>query len=151
VEELEALGVSPEVIGKLDPEKLYGIWWYNRREAKTVRIPVGGGLYRKRKQIRKKPRDEWIPVPVPASGVPREDLLRARDASKEDQVLQRPYALLGALGRHSALPRLGSITRRGLRVEGLHEEGRNPQEVLLLRLYHPSPEREGSLLLREDP
>ena len=28
VEELEALGVSPEVLGKLDPAGLYGVWWY---------------------------------------------------------------------------------------------------------------------------
>ncbi len=70
VEELEALGVSPEVLGKLDPARHYGVWWYNRREAKTVRIPLGGGRYRKGKQIRKKPKREWIPVPVPASGVP---------------------------------------------------------------------------------
>jgi hypothetical protein len=67
VEELEALGVSREALGKLDPAGLYGVWWYNRREAKTVRVPLGGGRYRKGKQIRKKPRHEWIPVPVPAS------------------------------------------------------------------------------------
>jgi hypothetical protein len=34
---------------------------------------------RKGKQIRKKPKREWIPVPVPASGVPREDVVRARE------------------------------------------------------------------------
>src|SRR3712207_7550247 len=56
--------VSPEVLKKLDPARHYGVWWYNRREAKTVRIPLGGGRYRKGKQIRKKPKREWIPVPV---------------------------------------------------------------------------------------
>jgi site-specific DNA recombinase len=79
VDELEALDVSREVLGKLDPAELYGVWWYNRREAKTVRVPLGGGRYRKGKQIRKKPRGEWIPVPVPASGVPRDDIVRARE------------------------------------------------------------------------
>ena len=64
---------------KLDPKRLYGVWWYNRREAKTVRVPVGDGRYRKRKQIRKKPKGEWIPVPVPASGVPREAVVVARE------------------------------------------------------------------------
>jgi hypothetical protein len=73
-EELRTLGVDPEVLVKLEPKRLYRVWWYNRREAKTVRVPVGEGRYRKRKQIRKKPKDEWIPVPVPASGVPREAL-----------------------------------------------------------------------------
>jgi hypothetical protein len=79
VEELEALGVSPEVLGKLDPTRHYGVWWYNRREARTVRVPLGGGRFRKGKQIRKKPKAEWIPVPVPASGVPREAIVGARE------------------------------------------------------------------------
>jgi site-specific DNA recombinase len=78
-EELKTLGVNPEVLVKLDPKRLYGVWWYNRREAKTVRVPVGEGRYRKRKQIRKKPKGEWIPVPVPASGVPREAVEVARE------------------------------------------------------------------------
>jgi hypothetical protein len=150
VEELEALGVSPEVLGKLDPAGLYGVWWYNRREAKTVRIPLGGGRYRKGKQIRKKPKHEWIPVPVPASGVPREDLLRARERL-EGQTSAPPDARLGALRERTALPGLRADARCGLRVEGLHEEGRDPQEALPLRLCHSTPEREGSLLLREDP
>ena len=78
VEELGALGVAPGVLGRLDPERLFGVWWYNRREARTVRVPLGDGRYRKGKQIREKPRGEWIPVPVPASGVPREVVVRAR-------------------------------------------------------------------------
>src|SRR5215204_371897 len=81
-EELRALGVNPEVLVKLDPKRLYGVWWYNRREAKTVRVPVGDGRYRKRKQIRKKPKGEWILVPVPASGVPREAVVAARERLK---------------------------------------------------------------------
>jgi site-specific DNA recombinase len=79
VKELEALGVSPEVLGKLDPALPYGVWWYNRRETKTVRVPIGGGRYCKGKQIRKKPKSKWIAVPVPTSGVPREAVVRARE------------------------------------------------------------------------
>jgi site-specific DNA recombinase len=79
VEELKALGVSHEVLGKLDASRLYGVWWYNRRESRAVRVPLGGGRYRKGKQIRKKPKGEWIPVPVSASGVPREAVVRARE------------------------------------------------------------------------
>jgi site-specific DNA recombinase len=79
VEELKALGLSPKVCGELDPARLYGVWWYNRRETRTVRVPLRGGRYRKEKQIRKKPTAEWIPVPVPASGVPREAVVRARE------------------------------------------------------------------------
>jgi site-specific DNA recombinase len=79
VKELETLGISSEVLERLDPEGLYGVWWYNRREARTVRVPLSGGRYGKKKQIRKKPKDEWIPVPVPASGVSREAVAQARE------------------------------------------------------------------------
>src|SRR5918997_4011479 len=45
VEELKALGVSPEVFERLEPAELYGVWWYNRRESRAVRVPLGGGRY----------------------------------------------------------------------------------------------------------
>jgi hypothetical protein len=151
VEELEALGISREVLGKLDPTGLYGVWWYNRREARTVRVPLGGGRYRKEKQIRKKPKHEWIPVPVPASGVPREDIVRARERLEgQAKCSTRRGASESSQGAYCAAG-LQEGARRGLRREGLHEEGRDPQEVLPLRLFHSTPEREGNLLLREDP
>jgi site-specific DNA recombinase len=103
VVELKALGVSPEVLGKLDPDGLYGVWWYNRREAKTVRVSLGGGRYRKEKQIRKKPKQEWIPVPVPASGVPREAVVWARERlevqTKCSNAQRRFWELSGGLLR----------------------------------------------------
>jgi site-specific DNA recombinase len=67
------------VLGRLNSAELYGVWWYHRRETRTVRVPLGGSRYRKRKQVRKKPKGEWIPVPVPASGVPREAVVRSRE------------------------------------------------------------------------
>src|SRR3712207_8038533 len=54
-----------------------------------------------------------------------------------------------AVRGRTALPGLRAGARRGLRVEGLHEEGRDPQEAPPLRLCHSTPEREGSLLLRD--
>src|SRR3712207_9093630 len=56
-----------------------------------------------------------------------------------------------AVRGRTALPGLRAGARRGLRVEGLHEEGRDPQEALPLRLCHSTPEGEGGLLLLEDP
>lgn len=53
--------VTPQVAEVLAAET-YGVWWYNRREA--VKTSRG-------KRIRKKPREEWIAVPVPDAGVPR--------------------------------------------------------------------------------
>jgi site-specific DNA recombinase len=79
IEELQAFSVSPEVLEKLDSGEIYGIWWYNRREARTVLVSLGGGRYRKQKRIHKKPKGEWISVPVPTSGVPREVVVRARE------------------------------------------------------------------------
>ena len=49
------------------------------------------------------------------------------------------------------MPGLRPSARRALRVEALHEEGRDSQEALPLRLRHPPPEGEGGLLLLEDP
>ena len=43
-----------------------------------MRVPLGDGHYRKEKQIRKRPKDEWIPVPVPASGVRLKTLVQVR-------------------------------------------------------------------------
>ena len=140
------------MLGKLDSGGLYGVWWYNRREARTVRVPLGGGRYRKTKRIRKKPEGEWIPVPVPASGVSRETVVQARERLEgRTKSSKCPDALLGALGRFSALPGLPAGAHCGLCMEGLHEEGRDSQEALPLRLRHPSPEGEGGLLLLEDP
>ena len=113
VEELEVLGVSPEVVGRLDPAGLYGVWWYNRREAKTVRVPLGGGRYRKEKQVRKKPREEWIPVPVPASGVPREAVLRARERLEGQTKCSTPRGASGSsLGAYFAARTAGGRSSR---------------------------------------
>jgi site-specific DNA recombinase len=113
VEELEALGVSREVLGKLDSAGLYGLWWYNRREAKIVRVPLGGGRYRKEKQIRKKPKEEWIPVPVPASGVPREDIVRARERLEGQAKCSTPRGASGSSqGAYCAVRTAGGPSSR---------------------------------------
>ena len=98
--------VSPEVASRLDPEKRYGVWWFNRRRTTVTRHreagPQGRG-YRKRHRVAFKPKSEWIAVPVPDPGVPREwvDAARAvvgahRATSKADG---RFWELSGAVMR----------------------------------------------------
>ncbi len=76
IEEVAAL-VAPEVAARLDPESSYGIWWFNRRRTTTTQVsesnPNGSGrTYRKHSKVAYKDRDEWIAVPVPDPGIPRE-------------------------------------------------------------------------------
>jgi site-specific DNA recombinase len=83
-EEVAAL-VSPDVAAGLDPNKRYGIWWFNRRRYASKQVAVGGPQgrsYRRKIKVIDKPRSEWIAVPVPDSGIPREWVDAARDAIK---------------------------------------------------------------------
>jgi hypothetical protein len=68
--------VSAEVAARLDEDERYGIWWFNRYRAAPTR---GSGQSRKFTQ---KPKEEWIAVPVPDSGVRREWVDNAREIIK---------------------------------------------------------------------
>src|SRR4028119_584907 len=77
--------VAPEVSMRLDRDRCYGIWWFNRRrrvEKQVVEIKEGGRRYRRRSKNTMKPPEEWIAVPVPDPGVPREWVDGAREAIK---------------------------------------------------------------------
>lgn len=79
-EEILAL-VTPEVAGRLDPERRYGIWWFNRNRHTLKQVAEdgpGGRVYRRRTKIVPKPREEWIAVPVPDAGIPDEWVEAAR-------------------------------------------------------------------------
>jgi site-specific DNA recombinase len=81
-EEVEPL-VSAEVAAKLGPEKCYGIWWFNRERITRSQVAEdspSGKRYRRRSKRTIKPVTEWIAVPVPDSGIPREWADRAREA-----------------------------------------------------------------------
>jgi site-specific DNA recombinase len=85
-EELREL-LSPEVAARLDPQKLYGVWWYNRRCVERRQVSEdhpGGRNYRKRVKTILRPRSEWIAVPVPDCGIPRELVEAARAAIKDN-------------------------------------------------------------------
>jgi site-specific DNA recombinase len=79
-QEVAAL-VAPEVAARLDPEVLYGIWWFNRRRTATTQVAVAGPEgreYKKKSTVAYKERNEWIAVPVCGSGIPLEWVDAAR-------------------------------------------------------------------------
>jgi site-specific DNA recombinase len=107
-EEIERLvtkgQMAVEVASRLDPEKDYGIWWFNRRRTKTYQEAVNGPdgkRYKKRVKITQRPEEEWIAVPVPDSGIPREWVDLAREAIKDNvkfsQNNNRPWVLSGGI------------------------------------------------------
>jgi site-specific DNA recombinase len=87
-EEVEAL-VTPEVAARLDPQQSYGLWkWGVNRHVRSQVSEVGPDgkrVYRKRHKRIARPKEEWLYVPVPDSGVPREWVDAARKAIKENR------------------------------------------------------------------
>ena len=84
--------VTPEVAATLDPSLNYGIWWFNRRRTETKQVSEmgpNGRHYRRRIKVTDKPRSDWIAVPVPDSGIPREWIDATREAIKDNR---RPSA-----------------------------------------------------------
>jgi site-specific DNA recombinase len=97
--------VKPEVAARLDPDREYGVQWYNRDKAliRTVSESDGNGgrLYKKHKSLQRRPREEWLAIPVPAY-LPRELVDQARatmEASKgvERKHLTREWELRGLM------------------------------------------------------
>jgi site-specific DNA recombinase len=85
-EEIKAL-IAPEVAARLDPNKSYGIWWFNRQRHTFKQVAENtpeGRIYRKKKKAMDKPRNEWIAVPVPNAGVSRELVDAARASIKDN-------------------------------------------------------------------
>jgi site-specific DNA recombinase len=80
--------VAPEVAAALDPHNRYGISWYGKQRhtySREVRLKDGKKTYPRIKKSVDVPREEWIGVPVPDSGIPREWVLAAREAIKNNE------------------------------------------------------------------
>jgi site-specific DNA recombinase len=81
--------VTPEVAASLEPSRKYGVWWYGTElHIYTQRREVtldGTPRYKRAKKSLPAPREEWIAVPVPDAGVPREWVLAAREAIKDNE------------------------------------------------------------------
>jgi site-specific DNA recombinase len=81
-EEVRAV-VAPAVAARLDPDRSYGLWWFNRLGHKVRQVSepsADGRRYRKTHDWYQKPKEEWIAVPVPDSGIPREVVEAGRAA-----------------------------------------------------------------------
>jgi site-specific DNA recombinase len=84
--------VYPEVAARLDPSKSYVLWWFNR--CRMTRKPVtkvsgDGKRYGRKYSSHTKPKEEWIAVPVPDSGIPRETAEAALEQIKDNRVPSR--------------------------------------------------------------
>jgi hypothetical protein len=104
--EISAL-LAPEVAATLDPDKEYGVQWYNRQRVteRTVSEPdaasPSGRSYRKTRTFKWRPREEWIAAPVPAH-VSRSLVDLARSAmdgrsGRERKYQSRPWELRGLM------------------------------------------------------
>jgi site-specific DNA recombinase len=86
-EEVSAL-VATEVATSLDPSRQYGVWWYGReRHRYTQRrdiAPDGTPSYRRAKKSVPAAREDRVAVPVPDAGIPKEWVLAAREAIKDN-------------------------------------------------------------------
>ena len=85
--EIQAL-TTPEVANRLDPKKSYGVWWFNRdriSRQQVVEVSPNGRVYREKIKTTARPRKEWIAVPVPDSGIPREVVEAAREAIADNR------------------------------------------------------------------
>jgi site-specific DNA recombinase len=103
-EEVGAL-VSPDVAARLDPAKSYGMWWFNRRglDIRQVSEPSPDGRrYRKTYCWYHKPKEEWVAVPVPESGIPLDLVHAARVAIQNNRSPARAgrrfWELTGGVG-----------------------------------------------------
>jgi hypothetical protein len=107
IERLVAKGqMTAEVASRLDPQKPYGIWWFNRRRTKTYQEAVSvpeGKPYKRRVKITPRPEEEWIAVPVPDSGILRAWIDLAREAIADNvkfsQNNNRPWVPSGGIAR----------------------------------------------------
>ena len=80
--------VSSEVAARLEEAECYGIFWINRTRTTRKRESVPGPTgreYRWRYTVRKNPRDQWVAIPVPHSGIPREVVDTARAMIKNNR------------------------------------------------------------------
>ena len=65
--------LAGDVLASLDPSRAHAVWWFNRESVESYYDDD-----RKRRRFRQNPREEWIAVPIPDPGVPREHVEGAR-------------------------------------------------------------------------
>jgi hypothetical protein len=105
--EVEPL-VAAEVATRLDTEKRYGIWWFNRERVTYSQAAEndtnGKRHYRRRAKHAPKPRSEWVAVPVPDPWhTTRVGGCGPRGRSRQQTDLQERRSVLGTLGWYPPL------------------------------------------------
>jgi site-specific DNA recombinase len=86
-EEIREL-VSPEVAATLDPEGLYGVWWWGRSRISRRQVSESGPegrRYRYEYSTSQRPKEEWTAVPVPDPGIPRRWVDAAREKIRHNR------------------------------------------------------------------
>src|SRR5215218_5618784 len=81
--------LAKEVAASLDESSSYGIFWFNRTCTTRKRVSKVGSTgkeYRWQRKIYQKPRDQWIAIPVPDAGIPRETVQTAREMLRYNAV-----------------------------------------------------------------
>jgi site-specific DNA recombinase len=84
--------VAPELLSTLDPEGLFGIVYYGKKQIKKRQVAEAAGgerLYRQRIKAQVRDRKQWLAVPVPDSGLPRELVDAARAAIENNRKTPR--------------------------------------------------------------
>src|SRR5215208_6192698 len=80
--------VAPEVAARLDESESYGVFWFNRTRTTRKKVSVAGPdgrEYKTRHYVRKNPREQWIAIPVPDAGVPRDVVDTAREMIRNNR------------------------------------------------------------------
>jgi len=73
--------VEPAVAARLEEGRLYGLWaWNTRKSTRRKEWDESAGEFKIRYTKTTRPREEWLFVPVPASGIPAEVVARARQS-----------------------------------------------------------------------
>jgi site-specific DNA recombinase len=75
--------VTPDVAAALDRGRSYGIYWFNRTRTTRKRVSEtnadGERVYRWSRTKRHNSRDQWVAIPVPDAGIPRQQIDTARE------------------------------------------------------------------------
>jgi hypothetical protein len=90
-EELQGI-LNPEILPALDQDREYGVYYYNRERVLTYQAAEEtprGRVYKKKTKRTQKDRSEWIAIPVPDAGIPREVVESARRALEQNKASSR--------------------------------------------------------------
>jgi site-specific DNA recombinase len=80
--------LTQEVAAQLDDSVPHGVCWFNRHRTTRKRVSVEGSngrKYRWRSTRKTNPRNQWIAIPVPNAGIPRDIWDAAREIVRQNR------------------------------------------------------------------